>query len=189
MSQLICVPVTEDRAIPRVRAWRKTDQLTPAPPKHWLLIVRLPLIPDGLSIGAWLCALWETHRHEVGEEHGRGFHMIARDAFANRHLLVHPKLRSFAEDLVEGINGAMTNCSCGGSDCLAGAEQFRALQVLGRRVWDRLTPGKRMQLVKDFEGDRISVAVALSPLFFQQARDDPDSPFEAWFLEHLIGAR
>jgi hypothetical protein len=189
MSQLICDPVPEDRAIPRVRAWRTSDQLTPAPPKGWLLMVRLPLIPDGLSIGAWLCALWEIHRYEAGEDLRRGYHMIARDAFANRHLLVHPKLRTFATEQVEGINDRMTGCNCGGSDCLAGAEQFRALQVLGQRVWDRLTPGKRMQLVKDFEGDRISVAVALSPLFFQQARDDPDSPIEAWFLEHLTGAR
>jgi hypothetical protein len=189
MSQLICDPVTEDRAIPRVRAWRPSDQLTPAPPKGWLLVVRLPLIPDGLSIGAWLCALWETHRHEAGEEFGRGSHMIARDAFANRHLLVHPRLRRFADDLVEGLNGAMTHCNCGGSDCLAGAAQVRALRVLGRRVWERLTPGQRMQRLKDFEGERISVAVALSPLLFRQTRDEPDSPFDAWFLEHLIGAR
>ena len=175
MSQLICVSVTEDRAIPRLRTWRKSDQLTPAPPKRWLLMIRLPRIPDGLSIGAWLCALWEIHRHEAGEERGRGFHMIARDAFANRFLLVHPKLRSFAEEQVEGINGAMTNCNCGGSDCLAGAEQFRALQVLGRRVWDRLTPGKRMQLVKDYEGDRISVAVALSPHAEGAGREQRDA--------------
>jgi hypothetical protein len=192
MSQLICDPVTEDRAIPRVRAWRKSDQLTPAPPKRWLLMVRLPRIRDGLSIGARLCALWEIHRHEAGEERGRGFHMIARDAFANRYLLVHPKLRSFATEQVEGINDRMTGCNCGGSDCLAGAEQQRALQVRGRRVWNALTPAKRMDAVNDYDseyGERISVAVALSPLYFQTSRDEPESPFEGWFLEHLTGAR
>jgi hypothetical protein len=31
--------------------------------------------------------------------------------------------------------------------------------------------------------------VALSPLYFQNSRDDPESPFEVWFLEHLTGAR
>jgi hypothetical protein len=189
MAKLNCDLLPEDRAIPRVRAWRKADRLTPAPPKGWLHMVTLPRIPDGLSIGAWLCALWETHRYEAVEERGRGHHMIARDAFANRYLLVHPALRGFAEAQVEGINGCMTNCTCGGSDCLAGAEQFRALQVRGKRVWDQLSPAKRMQAVKEYEGERISVAVALSPLYFQNHRDDPESPFEGWFLEHLIGAR
>jgi hypothetical protein len=190
MSQLICDPAQyEDRAIPRVRAWRKADRLTPAPPKCWLHVVFLPAPPDGLSIGAWLCALSDIQRYEAGEGLGRGHHMIARDAFAGRYLLVHPKLRGFATDVVEGINGAMTGCNCGGSDCLAGTAQCRALQVLGRRVWDQLSPAKRMQAVKDFDGDRISVAVALSPLYFQNSRNDPESPFEAWFLEHLIGAR
>jgi hypothetical protein len=192
MSQLICDPVTENRAIPRVRAWRKSDQFTPAPPKRWLHVLTLPEKPDGLSIGAWICALWELHRHLADEHYGPGFHLIARDEDANRHLLVHPKLKVFAETLVEDINERMTGCNCSGSDCLAGAEQQRALQVRGRRVWNALTPAKRMDAVNEYGGEygeHISVAVALSPLYFQNNRDEPESPFEIWFLEHLTGAR
>jgi hypothetical protein len=191
MSQMICdEPPFEDRAIERVRPWRKLNRaLTPLPPKRWLHVVTLPEKPDGLSIGAWICALWELHRHLANKLFGPGFHMIARDEDGDRYLLVHPKLKVFAETLVEDINERMTGCNCGGSDCLAGAEQYRALQVRGRRVWNALSPAKRMDAVKDYDGERISVAVALSPLYFQNSRDDPESPFEVWFLEHLTGAR
>jgi hypothetical protein len=194
MSQLICDTVTdeeeefEDRAIPRVRAWTATDQLTPAPPDGWLHVVSLRQPPDGLAVGAWLCALWELHRYEASEN-CRGHHRIARDGHGDRCLLVHPNLAALAIDLVEGINERMTQCDCGGSDCLAGRQQWRALKVLGRRVWNRLSDVKRLQAAREYRdwggGESFSLAIALAPLDLEAA----DNPFDISFLEHLTGAR
>jgi hypothetical protein len=195
MSQLICDTVTdeeeafEDRAIPRVRAWTATDQLTPEPPDGWLHVVSLPDRRDGLSIGAWICSLLELKHHEANENHAGRHHMIVRDWRDERCLLVHPDLETFAIELVEGINERMTQCDCGGSDCLAGRQQWRALKVLARRVWNRLSDVKRLQAAREYRdwggGESFSLAIALAPLDLE----DADNPFDIGFLEHLTGAR
>jgi hypothetical protein len=195
MSQLICDTVNtdeedefDDRAIPRAQAWTATDQLTPEPPDGWLHVVSLPKTPDGLSVGAWICGLQHVQWHEV-EAKCPGHHMIARDWREERCLLVHPDLATFASQLVEDINGIMTTCTCGGADCLAGPLQWKALKVLGRRVWNRLSDAKRLAAAadyRDYGGEaHFSLAIVLAPLDLETA----DSPFNISFLEQITGAR
>jgi hypothetical protein len=191
MTKTICDPVhdfDEDDPIARPRAWKKADQLTPAPPKGWLRMLTLPSIPQGLDIGCWICALWDIERQERPKHLG-AFHTVARNPDGGRVLLVHPILHSFAVGAVVAFNGAITQCDCGGTDCLAGDKQHAALRVLARRAWAKRPIHERIELIQCSNEEDIDISMAFEgPAFIPHPRDPCDGP-NSGFLEEITGAR
>lgn len=127
----------EWQSLPPVRRLDQSVRLTSPPPRGWFVVLDLPKNPIPLMVGVWVTALHVLQDPDRGQP---GEYRIVRDAEnGGRMILVSPELREMAHDLVADFDSIMSNCDCGGHDCLAGLQQHRALQLFARRRW-RQTP-------------------------------------------------
>jgi hypothetical protein len=192
MSKIKCDDpdfVWAEQPLSRPRHWKKSDGLTPTPPKDWLIMLSLGSTPQGLDIGCWICALSEIQGQKHPADYPWQMHMIARKPKGDRVLLVHPMLQTLATDTVAWFNGAITNCNCGGSDCLAGEEQYKAVLVLARRAWGRLPIHERITRLQESGEEDVNVGMALAgPEILRQPLAD-DYGAGIGFLEEITGAR
>jgi len=100
-------------------------------------------------VGAWVTAL-QVLQHRDREQPGE--YRVVRDAEnGGRMIVVSPELRAMAEDMVADFDGVMTHCNCGGSDCLSGREQYRALQTFARRRWMQTPLSERIAALVNAE--------------------------------------
>jgi hypothetical protein len=197
----------EDMPLPRPRAWTKIDGLTPAPPEGWLMVLDLVTPQHGLAIGCWICTLQhlEVEEFKIGcliytlwrfekQERRRAqilllaqtqiLHTICRDQLHDRVLVVHPILKWFATSIVSDLNSILTQCNCGGSDCLAGDMQNAALRVLAKRAWKKMSiPEKIRRLQNNWMDEPIGLSIALAGPAVLSSAD-----LGTTFLEEIIAS-
>lgn len=150
----------DDAPLPMPTQCRPEDGLTPAPPPGWFKVLSYLKEAQTLDVGCWICALQTVQEEEY--QHGKKLHRVARDGEGNRYLVVHPDLAEACCDMIETFISAIMQCNCGGSDCLAGPEQFRAAQVFATRRWAGLTLSQRIEILCSYEeGDDDSIAIAM----------------------------
>lgn len=150
----------DDAPLPMPTLCRPEDGLTPAPPKGWFKVLSYLKEAQTLDVGCWICALQTVQEEEY--QHGTKLHRVARDSEGNRYLVVHPDIAEACCDMIESFNSALMHCTCGGSDCLAGPEQFRAAGVFAKRNWTSLTLSQRIEILGAYEesaDDSISIAM------------------------------
>lgn len=146
--------------LPEPTLCRPTDGLTPAPPKGWFKVLSYLKEAQTLDVGCWICALQTVQEAEY--QYGGRRHKVVRDSEGNRYLVVHPDLADACCEMIECFNSAIMHCNCGGSDCLAGSEQFRAAQVFAKRRWPRLSLSERIEILGAYEeGDVDSIEIAM----------------------------
>lgn len=137
---LLCDDPEEDedwQSLPPVRRLSEDHPLTSPPPRGWFVVLDLPRNPIPLMVGVWVTALQVLQDPDRGHP---GEYRVVRDAEnGGRMIVVSPELREMAQELVGDFDSIMSNCDCGGHDCLSGLQQFRALQTFARRRW-RQTP-------------------------------------------------
>jgi hypothetical protein len=100
-------------------------------------------------VGVWVTTLREL-RSLRGERPGE-YRVVRNAEDGGRMILVSPDLRETAHDLVADLDSIMSNCDCGGHDCLSGPEQHRALQTFARRRWRAVPLPERIAVLASAE--------------------------------------
>jgi hypothetical protein len=149
MTNLICDDAEEweDAAIPRPRPWRPKDNLSPEPPRGWVIAMKFYFVTGPLDIGCWIVLLFEAQ--QASKTHGMKCYTVARGEDDIRVLLIHPAIKDHITEVIMALNGAMSNCECGGMDCIVGDLQGKAVKVLARRKWNAMSTVQRLRALQD----------------------------------------
>ena len=150
----------DDAPLPQPTLCGPKDGLTPATPKGWFKVMSYMKDAQTLDVGCWICAL-RTVQEAAYQHRPKKSYMVTRDEEGNRFLVVNPDLADECCDMIESFNSALMHCNCGGSDCLAGPEQFRAAQVFATRRWPSLTLSERIDILGAYEEGDDSIAIAM----------------------------
>ncbi len=147
MTDLICDDPDDwdEAAIDRPRPWRPSDRLDPAPTRGWIIAYSHFHGDEALDIGCWLHLLFEA-QHASEESGVRSYH-VSRRPNGSRVLLVHPSLKDHITETIWSLNSAMTDCTCGGMDCIEGELQERATKVIARRKLAAMPLDQRLDCV------------------------------------------
>lgn len=137
-----------DDTVPELRKWRAKDNLSPLPPRGWLIATTFYGPSHPLEIGCWLYIL--ATAQQSSKQHGTRLHAMARDGDGTRVLLVHPTIGSDVKEAVETVHDTIQGCNCGG-ECIETDLQEAAARVLARRRWKALPTSERIDYLLSAE--------------------------------------
>jgi hypothetical protein len=139
-----------DDMVLELRKWRARDNLSPPPPRGWLIVTTFDGPSDPREIGCWLYIL--STAQQASKQSGSRLHALARDEAGKRVLVAHPALGDELTDAVGTVNEAVQHCSCGG-ECIEPDLQKAAARVLARRRWMALPTSERIDYLLSAETD------------------------------------
>ena len=146
---------------PRTRPWNRKDRLTPEPPRDWIIATVFNGPTSPLDIAAWLFVVGTAQM--ASRDFCSRRHRLARDPSGQRVLLVHPAIQGEIDDANDIVHGCITQCSCGGMDCLEPKLQEAAAKVLARRKWTAMSAAERIDFMV-YSGEDADIGMALEDM-------------------------
>jgi hypothetical protein len=129
-----------------VRAVQPEDGLPDLIPSGWAKVWSLGHMEHSLAIGIWLDAL--GFAQDVTREEGIRRHLVVRDRYGERVLVVHPDLGQDLSDMIDWLDGHTTDCAC--SDVFRCKDKVvKADDAFARKIWRRAPKWERRQMLQE----------------------------------------